>query len=112
MGGQIGDTGTLTTNDGTAYSVIDTQVKNGIYLHLVETQETLKGTVSLNINLERRQAIQRHHSATHLLNWALRSTLGTHIQQAGSYVSENRSKKHEKCNIFHTFFYINVKNIK
>ena len=90
MGGQIGDTGTLTTNDGTAYSVIDTQVKNGIYLHLVETQETLKGTVSLNINLERRQAIQRHHSATHLLNWALRSTLGTHIQQAGSNVTENR----------------------
>ena len=90
MGGQIGDTGTLTTNDGTAYSVIDTQVKNGIYLHLVETQETLKGTVSLNINLERRQAIQRHHSATHLLNWALRSTLGTHIQQAGSSVTENR----------------------
>ena len=90
MGGQIGDTGTLTTNDGTAYSVIDTQVKNGIYLHLVETQETLKGSVSLNINLERRQAIQRHHSATHLLNWALRSTLGTHIQQAGSSVTENR----------------------
>ncbi len=90
MGGQIGDTGTLTTNDGTAYSVIDTQVKNGIYLHLVETKETLKGTVSLNINLERRQAIQRHHSATHLLNWALRSTLGTHIQQAGSSVTENR----------------------
>ena len=90
MGGQIGDTGTLTTNEGTAYSVIDTQVKNGIYLHLVETQETLKGTVSLNINLERRQAIQRHHSATHLLNWALRSTLGTHIQQAGSSVTENR----------------------
>ena len=90
MGGQIGDTGTLTTNDGTAYSVIDTQVKNGIYLHLVETQETLKGTVSLNINLERRQAIQRHHSATHLLNWALRSTLGTHIQQAGSSVTGNR----------------------
>ncbi|MDC3132149.1 alanine--tRNA ligase [Opitutae bacterium] len=90
MGGQIGDTGTLTTNDGTAYSVIDTQVKNGIYLHLVETQETLKGAVSLNINLERRQAIQRHHSATHLLNWALRSTLGTHIQQAGSSVTENR----------------------
>ena len=90
MGGQIGDTGTLTTNDGTAYSVIDTQVKNGIYLHLVETQETLKGTVLLNINLERRQAIQRHHSATHLLNWALRSTLGTHIHQAGSSVTENR----------------------
>ena len=90
MGGQIGDTGTLTTNDGTAYSVIDTQVKNGIYLHLVETQEKLKGAVSLNINLERRQAIQRHHSATHLLNWALRSTLGTHIQQAGSSVTENR----------------------
>ena len=90
MGGQIGDTGTLSTNDGTAYSVIDTQVKNDIYLHLLETQETLKGTVSLNINLERRQAIQRHHSAIHLLNWALRSTLGTHIQQAGSSVTENR----------------------
>jgi alanyl-tRNA synthetase len=90
MGGQVGDTGTITTEEGTVYSVIDTQVKNGIYLHLVNTQDALKGTVVLKIDLDRRQAIQRHHSATHLLNWALRSTLGTHIQQAGSYVSENR----------------------
>ena len=90
MGGQVGDTGTMTTEEGTVYSVIDTQVKNGIYLHLVKTQDALKGTVALEIDIGRRQAIQRHHSATHLLNWALRSTLGTHIQQAGSYVSENR----------------------
>lgn len=90
MGGQVGDSGTLTTDSGKTFPVTDTQVKNGIYLHIVKTQETLEGTVSLSINLNRRQAIQRHHSATHLLNWALRKTLGTHIQQAGSYVSENR----------------------
>lgn len=90
MGGQVGDTGSLTTDAGKTYPIIDTQVKNGIYLHLVKTQETLEGTITLKIDLGRRQAIQRHHSATHLLNWALRTTLGTHIQQAGSYVSQNR----------------------
>ena len=78
MGGQVGDTGTMTTEEGTVYSVIDTQVKNGIYLHLVKTQDALKGTVALEIDFGRRQAIQRHHSATHLLTQALRSTLGTY----------------------------------
>jgi alanyl-tRNA synthetase len=90
MGGQIGDTGTLTTSSNETHTILDTQVKNGVFLHIVETQSTLTGTVSLKIDHPRRQAIQRHHSATHLLNWALRTHLGNHIQQAGSLVEDNR----------------------
>ncbi len=94
MGGQVGDSGELTTENGTVYPVLDTQVKQGVYLHIIELEskdaDAFSGTVQLSLDRERRAAIQRHHSATHLLNWALRNTLGSHIQQAGSLVSENR----------------------
>ena len=90
MGGQVGDTGSLKTLSNETFSIIDTQVNNGVYSHIVETQSSLEGTVTLTLDRERRQAIQRHHSATHLLNWSLRKHLGKHIQQAGSLVEANR----------------------
>ena len=92
MGGQVGDTGTLLSADNKSYDIIDTRLKNGVFLHIVKTQEPLTelSTVTLKINLERRRSIQRHHSATHLLNWSLRETLGDHIQQAGSFVGPDR----------------------
>ncbi|MAV39045.1 MAG: alanine--tRNA ligase [Puniceicoccaceae bacterium] len=94
MGGQVGDTGSLSTEDGSVYSILDTQVKQGVHLHILEVDlkksDALSGTVKLCLDRSRRVAIQRHHSATHLLNWALRNALGSHIQQAGSMVSENR----------------------
>lgn len=90
MGGQIGDTGTLTTSSNDSYAIIDTQVKNGVFSHIIETQNEIAGTVRITLNRKRRESIQRHHSATHLLNWSLREHLGTHIQQAGSLVESNR----------------------
>ena len=94
MGGQVGDTGSLSTEGGSVYPILDTQVKQGVHLHILEVEpkesDALSGTVKLCLDRSRRAAIQRHHSATHLLNWALRDALGSHIQQAGSLVSENR----------------------
>ena len=89
MGGQIGDRGTLTI-EGNAFTVVDTiQDPSGRHLHKIkEDGSSLKvgQSVTPEVNLQLRDAIQAHHTATHLLNWALRDTLGTHIRQAGSLV--------------------------
>jgi len=89
MGGQVGDTGRLTVGNH-GYPVIDTKVRDGVIYHEIESGETLEGEVTLSLDLKRRRAIQRHHSATHILNWALRETLGDHVRQAGSYVGPDR----------------------
>ena len=91
-GGQVGDTGNLTLGD-TMLTVLDTKKTNGIYLHECQVENgTVKvgDTVHLSINSERRNAIKRNHSACHLLQAALRYVLGTHVEQAGSYVDEHR----------------------
>ncbi len=91
-GGQVGDTGTVT--DGAAqFAVVDTKKTDGVYLHIVHlTDGTLKvgDTVTLAVDAERRTAIRRNHSACHLLQAALRRVLGTHVEQAGSYVDAER----------------------
>ena len=90
-GGQIGDTGAIF---GTlSATVTDTKKTNGIYIHnaTVDSGEVKVGdTVTLKIDALRRDAIRRNHSACHLLQAALRSVLGTHVEQAGSYVDEHR----------------------
>ncbi len=94
MGGQIGDIGTLIAKDGSSYPIFDTQIKDGVILHMLKgsilEKLTIGMSISLVIDLENRKAIQRHHSATHLLNWALRETLGENIKQAGSLVANDR----------------------
>ncbi|GHB97708.1 alanine--tRNA ligase [Cerasicoccus arenae] len=92
MGGQKGDKGTIVLSDGTMIEVLDTVKDNvGHHLHVVARDPALKGhvgeAVTMHVDVERRRAIQRHHSATHLLNWALRETLGDHVRQAGSLVA-------------------------
>ncbi|HVB97218.1 MAG TPA: alanine--tRNA ligase [Chloroflexota bacterium] len=92
-GGQVGDTGTIANERGQA-EVLDTQrpVAN-LIVHRVRITDggLLSGdVVEAQVNRERRDDIARNHSATHLLHKALRETLGTHVQQAGSLVAPDR----------------------
>ena len=90
-GGQVGDTGILTTENA-VINVVDTKKTDGIYIHICQIASgTLKkgDAVRAEINEMRRVAIMRNHSAAHLLQAALRTVLGTHVEQAGSYVDEH-----------------------
>ena len=89
-GGQVGDTGAITA-EGLMVAVNDTQKSDGVYIHLATVHEgTVKvgDTVKVGVELYRRLAIMRNHSACHRLQAALRNVLGTHVEQAGSYVSD------------------------
>ena len=89
MGGQIADHGTLTLDDS-VFEVHDVQKnKGGKYLHygkVVSGGFAVGQTVKTAVDKERREAIGRAHSATHLLQKALQNVLGDHVHQAGSYV--------------------------
>ena len=92
MGGQVGDTGSALI-DGQDYRILDTtKDAAGRFLHKIEGAiGDIKGkTVFLSVDEERRKAIERHHSATHILHYALREILGTHVRQAGSFVDPSR----------------------
>ena len=89
-GGQVGDTGTLTVGK-TVLNVTDTKKSDGVYIHLCTVADGIlkKGdTVTAAVDAHRRMAIMRNHSACHLLQSALRRVLGSHVEQAGSYVSD------------------------
>ncbi len=89
-GGQIGDTGIL-ENDGFNAVVTDTIKVNGVYVHkcVVTAGEISVGdTVNAVVDEVRRHSIARNHTATHLLQAALRQVLGSHVEQAGSYVTD------------------------
>ena len=90
-GGQVGDTGVI-LGKATA-TVTDTKKTNGIYIHNITVESgsiKLGDTLTLKIDVARRAAIRRNHSACHLLQAALREVLGTHVEQAGSYVDDRR----------------------
>ena len=89
-GGQVGDTGTL-SNDGVEIEVVDTKKSDGVYIHMckIASGEVKVGdTVNCQVDKARRNAIARNHSSVHMLQAALREVLGTHVEQAGSYVDE------------------------
>ena len=89
-GGQVGDVGVITGGDA-AVTVLDTKKTDGVYIHFCRmVNGTLKkgDTVRAEINEAKRVATMRNHSAAHLLQAALRTVLGKHIEQAGSYVDE------------------------
>jgi len=91
-GGQVGDTGSI-YKDGTLVSVTDTKKNDGIFMHLCTVAEgvlSVGDAVTADISDMKRSAIMRNHSACHLLQAALRRVLGTHVEQAGSYVDESR----------------------
>ena len=92
MGGQAGDGGTIHVGDQ-SLEVIDTiKDKAGRFLHKVsgECEVSIDTPVTLNVDLGRRRSISRHHSATHLIHWALRKVLGTHVHQAGTHKTTER----------------------
>ncbi|MGH2571483.1 MAG: alanine--tRNA ligase, partial [bacterium] len=93
-GGQVGDTGVVTT-DGGRIRVEDVKRTAGgeVFVHFgtVEEGEIAAGaTVAQQVDPERRRRVADHHSSTHLVHWALRDVLGTHVAQKGSYVGPDR----------------------
>jgi alanyl-tRNA synthetase len=94
MGGQLGDSGSLSAG-GSLWRITDTQKNGPTWLHFIELSEgeeaPLPGVgVTLSIEHPRRAAIQRHHTVTHLLHWALREILGETVSQKGSFVGPDK----------------------
>jgi len=92
-GGQVGDTGTITSASGTVRVVDTTAAIPGLTIH---TCEPISGSIEVgdsvttSVDWKRRAAIRRNHTATHILHWALREVLGGHVKQAGSHVDAAR----------------------
>jgi len=92
-GGQVGDTGVLTTESGRARVVDTTLALPGLHRHTVEMLEgwlQAAQEAEAVVDVERRDSIRRNHTATHLLHWAFRTVLGEHVKQHGSLVAPDR----------------------
>lgn len=94
QGGQVGDTGVITTADGAVFRVESTSIPvPGLTVHhgVLETGTLSSGdAVRASIEVMRRERIRRNHTATHVLHWALRLVLGEHVKQSGSHVAPER----------------------
>jgi alanyl-tRNA synthetase len=92
-GGQVGDTGSITTDTGRAEVLNTTYGLPGQHRHLVQIVEgeiTAGQEATAAIDVARRDAIRRNHTGTHILHWALRIVLGGHVKQQGSLVEPDR----------------------
>jgi alanyl-tRNA synthetase len=88
-GGQVGDCGTLVSANETV-QIIDTKKENNLSIHITKKMpETVDTAFTASIDVEKRNACAANHSATHLLDQALREVLGEHVEQKGSLVSAN-----------------------
>ena len=93
MGGQTGDTGVIYSDTASASVITTEKTAEGIYLHEVRVDKgefSIGDSVTLAVDKKRRLNICRNHTATHLLDKALRDVLGTHVAQAGSLVEADR----------------------
>ena len=98
MGGQAGDSGTTTINGQTLTIVDCIKDKSGRYLHKLSADSVAAGKgeiavdvkATLTVYAARRLDISRHHSAAHLIHWALRKVLGSHVRQAGTSKTADR----------------------
>ena len=89
MGGEIGDTGTITAADGEQIKILNTVKENNLTIHIAERlPKDCTGAFTLSVDAARRQRIANNHSCTHLLHRALREILGTHVEQKGSFVGD------------------------
>ena len=107
-GGQVGDAGTIRA-DGLKFEVNYTKKINGILVHsgIVKRGKIRKGmSVQTSVQEDRRRAIMRNHTATHLLHTALKAVLGDHIKQAGSLVAHDRLRFD-----FNHFFAMDAKDV-
>lgn len=86
-GGQVGDSGVLVSANDTI-QVIDTKKENNLILHIVrELPANVEGALVAKVDVDARKQSMANHSATHLLHQALRTILGTHVEQKGSLVA-------------------------
>ncbi len=89
MGGEVGDTGYITSEDGEQIKILNTVKENGLTIHIAEKlPQNCSGEFTLVVDEARRRRIAANHSCTHLLDTALREVLGTHVEQKGSYVCD------------------------
>jgi alanyl-tRNA synthetase len=87
-GGQVGDTGQFTFEDGSVIEVTDTKKENNLFIHFTDTLPAQIGKkIKASIHIKHRHDTTLHHSATHLLHAALRQVLGKHVAQKGSLVN-------------------------
>jgi len=91
MGGQVGDTAEI-TRGGQLWRVTTTQKTGNTWLHLLDSADApnVGDTVQISFNAARREAIQRHHTVTHLLHWALHEVVSPEATQKGSAVSPEK----------------------
>ena len=88
MGGQVGDTGYIESEDGERIKILDTVKENNLTIHIAEKLPSdCSGSFRLVVDAARRRCIENNHSCTHLLHQALREILGTHVEQKGSFVT-------------------------
>ncbi len=86
MGGQVGDTGVIVSESGEQIRILNTVKENNLTIHIAERiPADSTQTFTLKVDASRRLRITANHTATHLLDYALRETLGTHIEQKGSF---------------------------
>lgn len=91
MGGQVGDTAEL-SGSGASWRVVNTQKVGHTWLHFLEGDEApaVGSEVTLGVEVPRREAIQRHHTVTHLLHWALHEVVSPEATQKGSFVGPEK----------------------
>jgi len=91
MGGQVGDTGELAT-PGQTWRIANTQKIGQTWLHFLEGEDApdIGAEVTLSVDKPRREAIQRHHTVTHLLHWALHEVVSPEATQKGSFVGPEK----------------------
>src|ERR1043165_3339976 len=91
MGGQVGDTGELSSG-GQLWRVVNTQKSGNTWLHFIADKDApnVGSEVIFTVDRDRRNAIQRHHTVTHLMHWALHEVVSQEASQKGSFVGPDK----------------------